>query len=183
MPRLLARTLACALALQLLAGASALDMNRSVPVACKGRFELGSSAMYNLAFQWTKQSKLQQWTYTELGRGCVLVGYRTQIRLNRIFENIMPSRVLNVRIDKNVCVRGDTLEETVDLSDVLLIDKMSIKVRAEIDQATESLLMHAYSDIEVPWFLQVFEGTILSQIEHSLREYQDLLAKAVCLPT
>jgi hypothetical protein len=69
--------------------------------------------------------------------------------------------VLNVRIDKNVCVRGDTLEETVDLSDVLLIDKMSIKVRAEIDQVTESLLMHAYSDIEVPWFLQVFEGTIL----------------------
>lgn len=175
--------LVCALALQLLDGGWAVDLNRSVPVACTGRFDVGSSSLYNLAYKWTKHSKLHEWRYTDLGRGCVLVDYRTQISLNRIFEHIMPSRVLNVRIDKNVCVRGDVLEETVDLADVILIDKMSIKIRAEIDQATQSLLMHAYSDIEVPWFLQVFEGTIMSQIEHSLREYQDLLAKAVCLPT
>jgi hypothetical protein len=116
----------------------------------------------DFVFQWTKHSKLHEWVYKELGRSCVLVGYSTQIRLNRIFEHIMPSRVLHVKIHKKVCVRGDTLEETVELTDVLLIDTMNIKIRAEIDQATESLLMHAHSDIEVPWFLQVFESTIVS---------------------
>ena len=47
----------------------------------------------------------------------------------------MPSRVLGLRIQKNVCVRGDTLQETVDLSDVLLVDSMQISVCAELDRA------------------------------------------------
>ena len=170
-------------ALQTLACARGLELHRSVPVACAGRFDIGSSAMYNLAFKWTKQSKLSDWSYSEVGSGCALVGYRTQIRLHRVFESLMPSRVLGLKIQKNVCVRGDTLQETVDLSDVLLIDRMQISVRAELDRATESLLLHAHSDLEVPWFLKVFESTILGQVEDSLREYQDLLAQAVCVPS
>ena len=170
-------------ALLALPAARGLELHRSVPVACAGRFDIGSSAMYNLAFKWTKQSKLAEWTYTELGGGCALVGYRTQIRLHRIFESLMPSRVLGLKIQKNVCVRGDTLQETVDLSDVVLVDRMQISVRAELDRATDSLLMHAHSDLEVPWFLKVLESTIVGQVEDSLREYQDLLAQAVCVPS
>jgi len=168
-------------ALQALSCARGLELHRSVPVACAGRFDIGSSAMYNLAFKWTKQSKLLDWSYSELGGGCALVGYRTQIRLHRIFESLMPSRVLGLRMQKNVCVRGNTLQETVDLSDVLVIDRLQISVRAELDRATESLLMHARSDLEVPWFLKVLESTIVGQVEDSLREYQDLLAQAVCV--
>jgi hypothetical protein len=57
---------------------------------------------------------------------------------------------------------------------------MEIKIHAELDHATDSLLMHAYSDVAVPWVLKIFENTILTQIEDSVREYQDHLAQSVC---
>ncbi len=65
------------------------------------------------------------------------------------------------------------LFETINLTELLLIERMEIKIRAKLDHATDSLLMHAYSDVAVPWLLNIFENTILTQIENSLREYQD----------
>ncbi len=48
---------------------------------------------------------------------------------------------------------------------------MEIRIRAQLDHATDSLLMHAYSDVTVPWLFKIFENTILTQIEDSVREY------------
>ena len=160
--------------------AHALDLNRTVPVRCKGRFDLSSSALANLAYEWTHHSKIHDWSYSASGRDCAVVGYTTQIRLKPIFQKLLPSRALHVRMLKHACARGDVLSETINLSELLLIDNMEIKIRAEIDQATESLLMHAYSDVVVPWLLQMFASTIMGQIEDSVREYQDILARNLC---
>jgi len=160
--------------------ARALDLNRTVPVHCKGRFDLSSSALANLAYEWTHHSKIHDWSYSANGRDCVVVGYTTQIQLKAIFKKLLPSRVLHVRMRKHACARGDVLFETINLSELLLIDSMEIKIRAELDQATDSLLMHAYSEMVVPWLLQIFTSTIMGQIEDSVREYQDMLARSIC---
>jgi hypothetical protein len=164
----------------LLHSVEALDINRTVPIHCKGRFDTSSSAMFNLAYEWTRHSKLHEWSYNTIGRECALVSYTTQIRLKHVFQQLIPSRALHAKITKHACVRGDRLFETINLSELLLIERMEIKIGAEIDHATDSLLMHAYSDVVVPWLLQIFEKTILMQIEDSFREYQDHLARSVC---
>jgi len=169
-----------ALASLLAANAHGLDINRTVPLRCKGRFDISSSALSNLAYEWTHHSKILDWSYLANGVDCAVVGYQTQIKLKRVFQKLLPSRALHVRMLKHVCVRGNVLYETVNLSELLLIDGMEIKIRAEIDRATDSLLMHAYGDLTVPWILQVFASTIETQIEDSLREYQNILADSVC---
>ena len=90
---------------------------------------------------------------------------------------------LGLKVDKDVCVRGQVLEETVHLGELLVVDRMTLFIRAEIDNATNSLVLRVQSDLQVPWILHLLERTILSEIEGSLREYQDLLALAVCVPT
>lgn len=158
----------------------ALDINRTVPIHCKGRFDTSSSAMFNLAYEWTRHSKLNDWSYSPIGRDCALVGYTTRIHLKHMFQQLIPSRVLHAKITKNACVRGGLLYETINITELLLIERMEIRIRAELDPATDSLLMHAYSDVPVPWVLKIFENTILTQIEDSIREYQDHLATSVC---
>lgn len=160
--------------------AEALDINRTVPIHCRGAFDTSSSGMFNLAYEWTRHSKLRDWSYTTIGRECALVSYTTQIHLKHMFQQLIPSRALHVKITKHVCVRGRQLFETINLTELLLIERMEIKIRAELDHATDSLLMHAYSDVAVPWLLKIFENTILTQIAESLREYQDHLATSVC---
>ena len=160
--------------------AEALDINRTVPIHCKGRFDTSSSVMFNLAYQWTRHSKLHDWSYSTIDRDCALVGYTTQIRLKHMFQQLIPSRMLHAKISKHACVRGGHLYETINISELLLIERMEIKIHAELDHATDSLLMHAYSDVAVPWVLKIFENTILTQIEDSVREYQDHLAQSVC---
>jgi hypothetical protein len=134
--------------------AEALDMNRTVPIHCRGRFDTSSSGMFNLAYEWTRHSKLHDWSYTTIGRECALVSYTTQIHLKHMFQQLIPSRALHVKITKHVCVRGRQLFETINLTELLLIERMEIKIRAELDHATDSLLMHAYSDVAVPWLLK-----------------------------
>lgn len=160
--------------------------SRSVPIACSGRFDIENTAMYNLAFEWTKHAKLKEWTYAEVKNSkvpCARVSYRTNIRLSRVFEALVPTSALGLKVDKDVCVRGQVLEETVHLGELLVVDRMTLFIRAEIDNATNSLVLRVQSDLQVPWILHLLERTILSEIEGSLREYQDLLALAVCVPT
>lgn len=179
------RKLLCCVLLLHLACAWSFVVDRTVPIACSGQFDLGNSALYNLAFDWTKHSTLEGWTYTDsgrddMGRECALVSYSTQIRVHRLFESVLPSRVLKAKIDKRACAHGDALEETVAVSELLLIDRMQISIRFEIDRITRTLRMLARSDFNVPWFLHVFEKSIVREIEQSVAEYHELLVGAVC---
>lgn len=165
--------------------ASALQVDRTVPLPCEGRFETSSAALYNLAFEWTKHKSLENWAYQEtepdsLGRQCVRVQYGTQVSVHQLFEDILPSKILKTKIDKHVCTSTDQMHEVVLLSDIILIDTLTIEIQAEIDRTAHTLRMTARSNLAVPWFLSMFESSIVRELQDSLAEYHELLARSVC---
>jgi hypothetical protein len=185
MARVSSICIACVVCLSTLAVADTLLVDRTVPILCDGEFDVGNTALYNIAFEWTKHCKLDGWVYTEAashdaGRECVRVTYSTQVQIHKLFESLLPTRILKTKIDKDVCLEGDVLQETVRLSDVVLIQTLQINIRAEIDRRTHTLRMLAHSDLAVPWFLQMFEAKIVREMEQSLAEYHELLASSVC---
>ncbi len=76
-----------ALTLPLLACGGGLDVSRSVPIACSGRFDIDNTAMYNLAFDWTKHAKLKdripKWNMGTAGTKA----HRGQARPGRAFAH------------------------------------------------------------------------------------------------
>jgi hypothetical protein len=159
----------------------ALKVEKKVPLNCDRQWDIGNSRMYNLAFEWTHESKLGHWEYEELENGCAHVKYETKIRIKKTFANLLPACVLRTKIDKMVCVQGDTLDESVVLTDVILIERMEINMRATIDRANRWITLIASTELSVPWFLKPFENTILVEIEGSFEEYQNLLTKSLCV--
>ena len=160
--------------------AFALEFDRTIPVACEPSFDVSSSALYNVAFEWTKHAAIDTWQYEELGNSCVRARYSTQVRLHKIFENILPTRILKTKVDKMVCLKADIMEETVVLSDILFIETLKMDFHIAIDRTTRALSMSVRSNFSTPWFLKLLESTIVGELKQSLKEYHELLATSVC---
>jgi hypothetical protein len=88
--------------------------------------------------------------------------------------------MLATTVSKQACVQQDVLQETVLVSDIILIESLSIRVHATINNKKRVLEFLAETDLSVPWFLKMIEPTIISQLEDSLREYHALLALELC---
>ena len=117
----------------------------------------------------------------KIGDQCAHVKYDTKIHIKKTFASLLPARVLRTKIDKMVCVQGDSLDESVVLTDVILVERMQINMRATIDRANRWITLLASTELSVPWFLKPFENTILAEIEGSFEEYQNLLTKSLCV--
>lgn len=175
----------CAFVLMNIARAGAFRVDRTVPLACNGRLDTSNSALYNLAYEWTKHRPLDHWAYEDLGKNgigynCARVRYSTQVSVHQLFENVLPSRILKTSVDKQVCAGEDKMDETVLLSDIVLINTLTITVHVSIDRKTHTLTMVASSDLAVPWFLSMLQSSIVHELEQSLAEYHELLAQAAC---
>jgi len=174
-----------AILIGLVAHADALQVDRIAPYTCDANLDTSNSVLYNLAFDWTKHRKLENWKYEDLGpdrsgRNCARVRYKTQIGVHKYFENVLPSRVLETTVDKHVCAGPNVLDEDVVLSDIILIKTMTIRVHVEIDRKTRTLRMVANTDLSVPWFLSMIEASILRELKESLTEYHQLLIDSAC---
>jgi hypothetical protein len=88
--------------------------------------------------------------------------------------------MLATTVWKQACVQQIVLQETVLMSDIILIESLSIHVHATINNKKQVLEFLAETDLSVPWFLKMIEPTIISQLEDSLREYHALLAFELC---
>jgi hypothetical protein len=109
-----------------------------------------------------------------------VVDYSTHIRIKQMFEGLLPSRLFGAKISKQACVQNDVLHEKVPLSELLLVDSMSIHLHASINKKDRVLEFLGETDLRVPCLLRMFESTITSQIEDSLREYHELPALELC---
>ena len=155
-------------------------VQEKVPLACNAKWDTSSSSMYNVAFQWTQHNELEHWRFEELDASCVQVHYNTHIRIRKMFDSWLPSKMLATTVSKQACVQQDVLQETVLVSDIILIESLSIRVHATINNKKRVLEFLAETDLSVPWFLKMIEPTIISQLEDSLREYHALLALELC---
>ena len=97
-----------------------------------------------------------------------------------MFDSWLPAKMLATTVSKQACVQQDVLQETVLVSDIILIESLSIRVHARINNKKQVLEFLAETDLRVPWFLKMIESTIISQLEDSLREYHALLALELC---
>ena len=155
-------------------------VQEKVPLACNAKWDTSSSSMYNIAFQWTQHNELEHWRFEELDASCVQVHYDTHIRIRKMFDSWLPAKMLATTVSKQACVQQDVLQETVLVSDIILIESLSIRVHATINNKKRVLELLAETDLSVPWFLKMIEPTIISQLEDSLREYHALLALELC---
>jgi hypothetical protein len=77
-------------------------------------------------------------------------------------------------------VQKNVLQEKVLVSDIVLLESLSINVHATINKKARVLEFLGEADLRVPWFLQMIENTVISQLQDSLREYHELLASELC---
>ena len=159
---------------------ASFTVERTVPLSCDAQWDTSSSSMLNIAFQWTQHNELLHWRYKELDENCVQVDYTTHIRIRRMFEYLVPSKMLAATISKHVCVQKNVLQEKVLVSDIVLLESLSINVHATINKKARVLEFLGEADLRVPWFLQMIENTVISQLQDSLREYHELLASELC---
>ena len=157
-------------------------VEQTVPLACEGAWDVSNHNMYDLAYKWTHEHTLRDWSYVSLREpGCAQVSYLTTIRLASTFQHFVPSRVLSSSMRKKVCVRGSALEETLVLGDLVLINSLQIDMRATLHNDNRTVVFVSATEFPVPWFLKLFENTIRLQLEASLREYHALLASSLCV--
>jgi hypothetical protein len=93
-------------------------VQEKVPLACNAKWDTSSSSMYNIV---TQHNKLEHWSFEELDANCVQVYYDTQIQIRKTFKSWLPSKMLTTTVSKQVCVQQDVLQETVLMSDIILI--------------------------------------------------------------
>ena len=57
-------------------------VEQTVPLACEGAWDVSNHNMYDLAYKWTHEHTLRDWSYVSLREpGCAQVSYLTTIRL------------------------------------------------------------------------------------------------------
>lgn len=162
-----------------------MQVTQTVAAPCHG-WDLNSTNMYTLAFEWTHHNTVLDWAYVadadydRSPRKCVHVSYVTQINLQNMFRHLVPSKILKTRMAKDVCAQGDVLTETVNLSDVVVIKTLQIRMRARIDANKNEVRFMSAVDLDVPWYLEVLQDEILHQIRDSMRDYHTLIAQTLC---
>lgn len=176
-----------------------IDLSVTHPLSCTGEWDLNTHRMYKLAYKWTRERALKDWTFQEIPSKpllnpsrnvtldperseCVQLSYKTTINIPTFFYSYLPSHVLPLRVTKHICVSGSQMEERVRLSDVLIIGGFDMDIAATIKRDPNLLLASAKSELTVPWYLIPVRETVLKHIRTSIIEYTELLAEELCAP-
>jgi len=176
-----------------------IDFGVTQPLSCTAEWDLSTHRMYKLAYTWTHEHALLDWTFNQVprkpllhssrnvtydpaGSECIQLSYKTTIDIPAFFNSYLPSHVLPLRVAKRMCVSGSQMEERVRLSDVLVIGGFDIDLTATIERDPNLLRASAKSELIIPWYLVPVRETVLRHIRNSITEYTQILAKELCAP-
>jgi hypothetical protein len=172
-----------------------LDFSVAQPLACEAQWDLSTHRMYKLAYTWTREHTLLDWTFnqvppkpllqhtgnaTDPGSECIQLSYRTSIDTPSFFNKYLPSHVLALRVAKRMCASGPDMQERVRFSDVLVIGEFDMLITASIERNPNLIRLSARSELEVPWYLTPVRSTLLGHIRKSITEYTQILANELC---
>jgi hypothetical protein len=178
--------------------APALVLDLALPLSCAPQWDLSVQRMYKLAYTWTHQHKLLDWTYSgadtplqyrsqnasqsarQNAEECVQLSYRTLIDIPSFFNSYLASHSLPLSVAKGICASGRHMHERVVFSDLILVGSFSMDINATIERRPDRLAVAASSEIEVPWYLAPARETVLKHIKRSVAEYIQLLADDLC---
>lgn len=174
-----------------------IDFSVTQPLSCTAEWDLSTHRMYKLAYTWTREHTLLDWTFNQVppkpllqytrnasdaGSECIQLSYKTTIDTPSFFNTYLPSHILALRVAKRMCASGYHMEERVRISDVLVIGGFDIDLTATIERDPNLLRAFAKSELIIPWYLVPVRETVLRHIRNSITEYTQILAQELCAP-
>lgn len=176
--------LVAALALALAPAAHATAVYVSTAPACPFRtpspWPADSDALRALATAWSHTHDVRNWHFAKERGNCSRVEYDTSVDVPNMLIVYWKKHSLFMGIEKQVCVHGRAMRETVTVQNLPFLDSLEIKVFASADPATGTVSLSAEFELALPWYLKVLDAPVQEHVRGSVREYLDILARTVC---
>lgn len=160
---------------------------------CKGSVfdihrALENSTLYEQVFQWMHQRDVNGWNYSTEDKSngttdmhCVLVSYHTFVDsptfFARLLNNFHMSLEFPIRVQKEVCVVGQTLVESSIIS-APVIHKMTMRARYEVRE--DKLTTSIETTYNLPWYIDFLVYDLAEHLRTNLKEKVDAVANSLC---
>ena len=162
------------------ARASRVRVSWNADCALKPAWSSSSEDLYQLAHDWSKTHDISHWEFSTQANNCSKVTYKTTISIPGVFSAFWKSHVMLMDVDKRLCVRGQSLRETLVIANMPFIDDVLIRVEATASAETGTTSLSAEYAVVVPWYLAMIDAPVQEHVKTSLLEYLDLLKRDIC---
>jgi hypothetical protein len=103
------------------------------------------------------------------------------ISVPSVFSAFWKSHVIQMNINKRLCVRGPSLRETLVISNMPFIDNVLISIEETTSTETAATSLNVEYAVVVPWYLAMNDAPVQEHVSKtSLLEYLDLLKRDIC---
>jgi len=154
----------------------------------KREWSSGSADLFNIAHAWSKSHDahdVENWVFSVQADNCSQADYESRIHLPDSFALFWKPHSLKMSVNKHLCVHGQSMRETLVISNIPFVDSVVIRVFASAHEETETVSLSAEYSLVVPWFLSMIDAPVEEQ-EHmrkSILEYLDVLKGDICAPS
>ena len=162
------------------ARASSVKVSSTADCAFKPAWSSSSEDLYQLAHDWSKTHDISHWEFSTQANNCSKVTYKTTISVPGVFWAFWKCHVIHMNVDKRLCVRGQSLRETLVISNMPFVDDVLIRIEATASAETAATSLSAEYAVVVPWYLAMIDAPVQEHVKTSVLEYLDLLKRDIC---
>jgi len=148
--------------------------------AFKPAWSSSSEDLFHLAHDWSKTHDISHWEFSTQANNCSKVTYKTSVSVPSVFSAFWKSHVHHMDVDKRLCVRGQSLRETLVISNMPFVDDVLIRIEATASAETAATSLSAEYAVVVPWYLAMIDAPVQEHVKTSVLEYLDLLKRDIC---
>ena len=172
-----------------LAGASETQLEQeNLAAACGGQkdtFDVGlalrNSTLYEQVYVWMHEKNVENWNYSRAVRvngsteiECAVVTYDTYVESPTFFaqmlRNLRMEMHFPIAVRKEVCVAGQTVVETANVTVPLL---HGLTMTSWVDVSAESVHSLVDAHYDVPWYADFLVSDIEQHVQHSFKRKAD----------
>jgi hypothetical protein len=176
--------------------ARALHLERDANASC-GTILLDNSqtGLYNMAFEVSPHHVVKSWQYDFieekasreqlLARSCVNMRYMGRFEIP---EMLLYGDLSKISIEKTVCVYPNAMTENISIRHIpfFQVAFANVSVHAGTSRTNPlssplSLLVSSSFDMNIPWFLRLWQGAIAQYTQQLMAKYTQLLIAKTCL--
>ena len=171
--------------------ARALHLEREADASC-GTIIMDNSqtGLYNMAFEVSPNHIVKSWQYEFIkeqqsnnsrARSCVSMRYTGSFEIP---EMLMYADLSNISIEKMVCVYPNAMTENISIRNIPLFQTAFANVSACVGTSRANplaLLVSSSFEMNIPWFLMVWQGAIARYTQQLMAKYMKLVISKTCL--
>ena len=162
------------------ARAGSVRVSSHADCAFKPAWSSSSEDLFQLAHDWSKTHDISHWEFSTQANNCSKVTYKTSVSVPSVFSAFWKSHVMHMDVDKRLCVRGQSLRETLVISNMPFVDDVLIRIEATASAETAATSLSAEYAVVVPWYLAMIDAAVQEHVKTSVLEYLDLLKRDIC---